>query len=66
MFKLVICTLISLFIVFVISDLVRYHRYRSLTRKGVMGVKYNTPHKLFELLRNIGFVMSFCKKKWRS
>ena len=65
MLKLIICTLIAMFVVYFVSDLVRYHRYKSLTRKGVMGAKYNTPRKLFEVLRNIGFVVSFCRKKRR-
>lgn len=61
-FILVVVILIALV---VIADTVKYQLYLYNVRKGVMGVKYNTPKLVYGKIREIKFVFNNLKQLWR-
>ena len=66
MFKVIMGILaLSLFLAFV-YDIVKYNIFKAKVKRGEFGAKYDTPRRISNWLRNIGFVISYLNNRWRT
>ena len=66
MLMLIVCTLVSFFFLVFIVDTVNYNLYKAKVNRGEFGAKYNTPRHIGEFIRNVKFLISLFKQKWRT
>lgn len=66
MLKILAVTLALFFFTVFIYDVVKYNIFKAKIKRGEFGAKYDTPRRIGNWLRNIGFVISYFNNKWRT